>query len=161
MLCENCGKNSATTHIHTVINGVSTEKNLCAQCAHELGFSNNTLGSMLASMFSDFTENQIENQKHCKVCGATFSEIAKTGKLGCSACYDTFYEELLPYLKRVHGSVNHIGKIPNKAPLVIKKSNANIENLKLELSKLVAAEKFEEAAVIRDKIREEEAKNNV
>ena len=56
MLCDNCGKNNATTHIHSVVNGVLTEKNLCGYCAAKEGYGNfagNGFAQMLASMFGD------------------------------------------------------------------------------------------------------------
>ena len=71
-----------------------------------------------------------------------------------------FYNELLPYLKRVHGSTGHVGKIPNNAPLVVKPKTKTIDDLRNELSRLVAEENYEQAAVIRDKIKEMEAKDN-
>ena len=114
MLCEKCGKNSATTHIHTVINGIVREKNLCSQCAMEEGYANNSLSGMLASMFGDTALlRESAAKKVCPVCKTDFSKISKTGKVGCGECYKTFKEELYPYLKRVHSSVKHTGKVPN------------------------------------------------
>ena len=33
MMCQKCGKNIATVHTMTVINGVKDEKYLCSECA--------------------------------------------------------------------------------------------------------------------------------
>ena len=161
MLCEKCGKNHATTHIKTVVNGIVREYNLCDICAANSGYSGNSLTGMLASMFGDISslESFKEKQK-CSVCGASFSDIAKSGKVGCSECYNTFYDELLPYLKRVHGSTKHVGKIPNSAPLAVVPKGETIEQLRSELSRLVSEENYEQAAVIRDKIKEMEAGSN-
>ncbi len=161
MLCEKCKHNHATTHIKTVVNGVVREYNLCEYCAASYGYASNSLTGMLASMFGDITKTQgLENDKKCSVCGATFRDIAKSGKVGCSECYSVFYDELLPYLKRVHGSTKHIGKVPNSAPLMVKPPIDTIEELRNELSRLVANENYEQAAVIRDKIKEMEKKDN-
>ena len=120
MLCEKCGKNNATTHIRSVVNGVVTEKHLCACCAANEGYSDmqgNNLTQLLSSMFGDImAANSSMGAVRCKCCGGAFADIAESGKVGCPECYKTFYNELLPYLKRVHGSTKHIGKIPNKAP---------------------------------------------
>ena len=103
MLCEKCGKNHATTHIKTVVNGVVKEYNLCPYCAAKYGYTTNSLAGMLASMFGEISSGQLsKHQTKCSVCGAAFSDIAKTGKVGCSECYTVFYNDLLPYLKRVH-----------------------------------------------------------
>lgn len=163
MLCEKCGKNQATTHIRSVVNGVVSEKNLCSSCAKEEGyndFGHNSLTSMLASMFGEAPSMPVSSAKRCPVCNLTFNDIARTGRVGCAECYKTFNSELLPYLKRVHGSTKHAGKVPCRAPLMVKPEKATIEDLRLELNRLVSEEKYEQAAVIRDKIREMEGKGN-
>lgn len=156
MLCEKCGKNNATTHIRTVVNGVVTEKKLCGYCAAEEGYnglSHKGLAQMLASMFDDSPALLVDNSIRCSCCNSTFSDIASKGKVGCPECYKTFYNELLPYLKRVHGSTKHSGKIPNRAPLTVKKQEDTVGDLRMKLNDLVRQEKFEEAAIIRDKIK--------
>ncbi len=154
MLCEKCGKNHATTHIKTIVNGVVKEYNLCSLCAAKEGYSSNSLADVLTSMFGDMTSGEITAQQtKCSICGSAFSDIAKSGRVGCSECYTTFYNELLPYLKRVHGSTKHSGKIPNG-------NTSTVEDLRNELSRLVSEEKYEQAAIIRDKIKELEGKDN-
>ena len=162
MKCEKCGLNEATTHIRSVVNGVVNEYNLCSSCAAKSGYkggTHNSLAGMLSSMFGEFLNNGIpENTVKCPVCGATFSDIAKTGKVGCAECYKTFEAELMPYLKRVHGSTKHVGVVPNKSPIMVVEKEETVETLKLKLSQLVGEERYEEAAVIRDKIKELEGK---
>lgn len=160
MLCESCGKNHATTHIRSVVNGVVTEKNLCGYCAAKEGYTSltsNHLGDMLASVFGDvLASGSPAATVRCSCCGSSFSDIAQSGKVGCAKCYQTFYRELLPYLKRVHGSTSHSGKIPNRAPLVVKKTEETVADLRAKLNELVREERFEEAAEIRDKIKKKE-----
>lgn len=161
MLCEKCGKNVATTHIHSVVNGKESEKHLCSECASKEGIGvleDNALNGMLASMFSNaLSLNSSKDKVRCKCCGSTFLDIANKGKAGCPECYKTFYNEFLPYIKRVHGSVNHIGKTLTHISEIADNSTSEIEALKKELSNLVSNEKFEQAAVLRDKIKELEA----
>lgn len=162
MLCDKCGKNTATTHIKKIINGVVTESNLCPDCAAKSGaFYKGGLYDMLASVLGDIPEMSAEDKrKKCAVCGSDFAEIAKTGKVGCAECYKTFYTELYPYLKRIHGTVKHVGKIPNSAPLAVIKNEETADSLRMEMNRLVSEERFEEAAVIRDKIKKLEEKEN-
>ena len=164
MLCDKCGKNTATTHIKQIVNGVVTERDLCSSCAAKEGYgkvSQGSLADMLSSMFGDISPALAGSETvRCPVCGASFSDIAESGKAGCAECYRTFYSELLPYLKRVHGTVKHVGKIPNSAPLSVTPQEETEESLRMELNRLVSEEKFEEAAVIRDKIKKLEEKNN-
>ena len=157
MLCEKCGKNNATAHIKTVVNGVVSKKNLCGYCAAKEGygnFNNNNLTGLLASMLGDaLALNSNTAAVRCDCCKSTFSDIAESGKVGCPQCYNIFYNELLPYLKRVHGSTKHSGKIPNRAPLTVAQSEDSIDALRLKLNRLVREEKYEEAAVVRDEIK--------
>ncbi len=156
MNCENCGKNNATTHIKRVINGVVTEKHLCSVCAAEYGYSKfeqNGIANMLASMLGDFTHSEkISSAQKCGCCGASFYDIVETGKVGCPECYNEFYNQLLPYLKRLHGSVKHMGKVPNNAPLTVVKDD-ELTELRRRLELLVKEEKFETAAQVRDEIK--------
>ena len=156
MFCENCGVNKATTHIHSVVNGVVNEKYLCNHCAASEGYSdinNNNLSQMLSSMFGETLNLPVEkNIVHCDCCGSTFADIANSGRCGCAECYSTFYKQLLPYFKRLHGSTKHTGKTINN----IKDYNnptETIDSLRQLLSKLIQDENYEQAAVIRDKIK--------
>lgn len=163
MLCEKCGKRMANTHIHTVINGNVYDKYLCEQCAMEQGvnlYPQNSLSDMLASMFTGLRDDRPQNEKRCPVCGATFGDVANSGKAGCAECYNTFKTELLPYLKRVHGSTKHIGKTPDNVSFTEIPQRDGIAELREELNRLIAVENYEQAAVIRDKIKEMEAQNN-
>lgn len=157
MLCEKCGKNHATTHIRSVINGVVTERNLCGYCAASEGYgtlADNSLTQMLTSIFGDtLALNSGAATVRCPCCGTTFSRIAETGRVGCPECYKTFNNELLPYLKRVHGSTKHAGKSLGRAQLTVAEAPDSIESLRARMSQLVAEEKFEEAAAVRDKIK--------
>ncbi len=164
MKCEKCLKNTATTHIKRVVNGVATEKYLCSGCAAQQGYaslSNNSFANMLASVFGDTTAAyRQETAKHCSGCNYTFSDIVSTGRVGCEHCYTEFSDELLPYLKRVHGSVNHIGKVPNFAPLAVVDTKSEIDSLRTKLAEHIKNEEFELAATVRDKIRELEKEEN-
>ena len=51
MLCQNCGKNEATTHIKQIVNGDMAESHLCAECAKNLGYSD-----MLSGFGLDLSE---------------------------------------------------------------------------------------------------------
>lgn len=161
MLCEKCGKNIATTHIRSIINGVKTEKHLCAECAAKengASFNDLSLSGMLASMFGDAAPlSPASSLVHCPCCGSTFADISATGKAGCPECYKTFYNEFLPYIKRVHGRVKHIGKSEISGGGDAKNTSETIDSLKQKLADLVREERFEEAAGLRDKIRDLEA----
>ena len=164
MMCEKCGKNPATTHVKTVINGVMHEKNLCAYCAAKEGYGNLnhlSLANMLASMFGDSIQSGRLSSKRCACCGSLFSDIVESGRVGCSECYDTFREELMPSLQRLHGKTTHVGKVPETVQKTPSRED-RLKELREQLSAAVSAEEFEQAAKIRDEIRliEKEDGNN-
>lgn len=158
MLCEKCGKMDATTHIRSVVNGVVHEKHLCSHCAANDGYGDikgNNLSQMLSSMFGDTISNAKNSQlKRCNCCGSTYADIAESGKCGCPECYSTFYEQLLPYFKRVHGSTQHIGKIPSGKSINEAQNKNSIQELRSVLKQLISEEKYEQAAVVRDQIKQ-------
>ncbi len=156
MKCEKCGKYEATTHIRTVANGIVYEKNLCSYCAEAEGLGvtpHNSIDMLFSSLLG---EVKPQVTKKCPLCGAAFSTIAESGKVGCAECYDTFREELLPYIKRLHGSTKHIGNTPES--VIIQKDT--VLELREELRRLITEEKYEQAAIIRDRIKLMEAQTN-
>ena len=157
MLCEICGKNAATTHIRTVVNGEIYEKHICSSCAAKEGYGDiksNNLSELLSSMLgeSNFQFKKSEVTR-CKCCGSSFSDIAESGKCGCAECYSVFYEQLLPYIKRVHGSTEHMGKTLEKTSSEQRKIQEKIDKLRAQLNQLINEEKYEQAAVVRDEIK--------
>lgn len=157
MLCEKCKINQATTHISTTVNGVHIEKNLCSACAAEENLSafGGGLFSMLSTMFEESPQNN--SVERCKLCGKSFADIVHSGRLGCAACYTTFSKQLSPSLKRIHGSMKHVGKY-SKYKNTNQTKTDKLESLKLQLKEAIANEAYEKAAEIRDEIKGLEAK---
>ena len=173
MLCKNCNKNEASFHYTEIINGVKKEIALCDECRNKLGISsldfNIPLG--IPDFFSDFFEEssflpEIEEVKKmkCNDCGITYDEFIDGGRVGCSNCYTTFESKLDAILKNIHGSNFHKGRILN-SPKIKKQTNIEehsksneIQELKNKLKELVKEEKYEEAAKIRDEIKNLENK---
>ena len=165
MLCQNCGNNPASSYVHYVVNGVVKDKYLCSECALKekmQNLYNDDIFKMFSSFFNDETVNKPTNK--CESCGTSFDDILDTGRLGCGKCYDVVYEELLPTLKKVHGSISHIGKRPN---VIIKTNDSDVIkndaenelfNLKIKLKNAIENEEYEKAAIIRDEIRKKEGK---
>ena len=75
--------------------------------------------------------------------------------------YKVFYNELKPSLQRIHGQIRHSGKIASTAEPV-SEEEAKIdekEELKKQMDEAVAAQNFELAAQLRDRIKELEGGN--
>ncbi|NLZ38046.1 MAG: hypothetical protein GX893_00365 [Firmicutes bacterium] len=165
MLCQECQKRVATVHLTRIINGEYTEQHLCEQCAKNKGefdFSHNpfSLQSLLTGLMNvdsqtlmGFTPKKLQ----CNNCGLTYAQFGQIGRFGCSECYQAFGERLVPILRRIHGSTQHVGSEPRRAGGAVK-LRRNIEELKQQLQRLVEEEKFEQAAVVRDQIKKLESR---
>ena len=157
MVCESCGKNPVTMCVKTIINGELTEYSLCAECAQKLGYGNMLTGlgrnfsSLLGGFFGDADPTE-EETVHCKCCGSSFDDIARSGKVGCAECYHTFYDRLIPLIHRIHGNTKHRGKVPGDVPQVL--PNNQLSLMRNELREAINSENFEQAAALRDRIRE-------
>lgn len=151
MLCQNCGKRPVTTHIQKATGGKFETWALCSECAKLLGVDAFGVGDLFSSLFSDSFFPKAKEVR-CTTCGASFSDICSTGKVGCADCYTQMYERLLPSLQRIHGKSRHVGKIPGTASQGAKRAH-RLELLKKQLDDAVAKEEYETAARIRDEIR--------
>lgn len=171
MLCQHCKEKQATTHVKSIVNGEYTEYMLCSDCAKKMGYTNlwSDMHSDIDSLFGSFFANALPARSgatRCRVCGSTYHDIASSGKVGCANCYDLFFGELMPSIRRIHGNTVHCGKKPSKDNTVVdntdnKSDNTDIQinELKSQLDAAVSEQNFELAAQLRDKIKElEESK---
>jgi len=169
MLCDVCGKNPATVHLTEIIDEQMNELHLCEECARNKSAAMEQqfgLSDLLAGM-ADFEKPSSSKDEElvrvkCPVCGLSYADFKKIGRLGCGDCYHTFRKYLAPLLKRIHGSNQHIGKNPSRAKVVTKinKKKTGLPELKIQLQKAISEEAFEEAARLRDQIKEMEAKKD-
>ena len=96
------------------------------------------------------------DQRSCPVCGITFLEFRKQGRLGCPHDYVCFEKELEPLLMNIHGQTQHVGKVPKFCPHGAEQQTQLIR-LRREMKEAVSSEEYERASELRDKIREIEA----
>ncbi|MBQ1991604.1 MAG: UvrB/UvrC motif-containing protein [Clostridia bacterium] len=161
MICELCGKQQASTHIKSMVNGKYTELWLCSGCASKKGYGNifahtgTDFSSFLGNFFGDGLPSRTSASR-CKRCGSSFTDIARSGKVGCSECYTDFFDELLPSIQKIHGNIQHTGKVATNASADVKLAR-KIEKTRQELAIAVKNQNFELAAKLRDKINEMEA----
>jgi len=169
MLCQECNQRDATVHFTKIVNSDKKEFHLCEPCAREKGdFMVKGIGGgfsfhNLLSGFLGFEQGahglqsqtvQQTQTARCSTCGLTYSQFAQVGRIGCADCYEHFQPRLEPLLRRIHGgATTHTGKVPRRTGGLIRKRK-QIEGLRQELQDKIQQEQFEEAAVIRDRIRE-------
>lgn len=164
MLCDICGKNAATVHLTEIINDQMSELHLCEECARQKSMEmeqqfglSDLLGGLVEFEKPALHEKEAVSFLKCANCGLTYAEFKKIGRLGCSECYSTFRKYLGPLLKKIHGSILHFGKSPFKVSRALAKE-PDLQELRFKLQRAVEAEAFEEAAGLRDQIKELEKK---
>ena len=168
MICDGCGKNPATVHLVRIRNGEKREEHLCQSCAQERGeldlfgepgllepkFSlQNLLAGLLHSEAALAPHLPVTYQERCGLCGLTYEEFTRSGRLGCSRCYQDLGARLDPVIRRIHGSATHTGRVPRKAGARAR-SLREADRLRRDLEECIRREDFERAAEIRDRLRE-------
>jgi len=123
-----CKQNPAKVHLTQIVGDKMQKVDLCEECARQKGVK-------------------------CPNCGFTQADFKKAGRLGCSQCYQTFAEGLEGLLKSMHKGTKHVGKVP-QALRQSRELSERLKNLQKKLDRAVSSEDFEQAASLRDEIKE-------
>ena len=159
MTCDLCGKNEATVHLTEIIDEETRELHLCEPCAREKGATaaqHFGLADLLGGLADFGTKPEAgakPSKTACSQCGMTYEDFRKSGRLGCGACYEAFHRYLSPLLKRIHGSTQHVGRVPTSVQTKEAAPANELATLKERLKSAIAQEEFEEAVRLRDRIR--------
>src|SRR5207245_1496282 len=155
MKCQKC-HNPATLHITEVLGDEQFEElHLCEQCANKYLYeppAKTAIQKAPTAEVAEVDEGPF-NQHECPLCGIKFVEFRNTGRLGCPNDYHEFREELTPLLENIHGETRHCGKTPRRQPQT-KQKESELVVLRKMLLQAVNKEAYEEAAKLRDRIRQ-------
>ena len=165
--CDVCKAKEAKVFLTAIVEGKMQKVNLCTACSNERGVDDPT-GFALTELLSGLgtsteTEkpasvgnnapggSEVVTATKCPVCGFTQADFKKTGRLGCSTCYETFSDHLGNLLKAMHKGTRHTGKLPVR---IARRAEftARMRELKDDLEKAVRDENYEDAASLRDQI---------
>ena len=149
--CNLCGKH-ATVHLTQIVNNEIHKLDLCEDCAAAKGVTDPS-GFSLADLLvkASGTERGSSSQLVCEHCGFTQADFKKHGRFGCPACYERFRPILEPVLSNMHKGMTHLGKVPAKS-LERKSRHERLAMLEKELQVAIKAERYEDAARLRDEI---------
>lgn len=159
MLCECCQQHEATIHLTQMINGQTRELHFCEDCAEESGMNVQSVMSIPEILFgmgtseSGGSDEGKEGGKSCPNCHLRSRDFKKNARLGCPRCYEAFGVELAPMLAAMHKGPRHVGKIPESRRQGLEREG-RVAALRMKLDAAVKAERFEEAALLRDQLRE-------
>ncbi len=177
MLCERCNKKKIAVLFRENVNGRIRSLQVCHDCADVLGNTEEleTIGLEVAGSLSPFGQaDEIDlplsvyyppkkssrppsgSSEKCPGCGMTWEEIVKAGKVGCAVCYTVYADELSEAVHSAHGAAEHTGRCSAGHRARAQKLE-KLATLKKRLKEAVSAEKYENAAELRDQIRSLEA----
>jgi len=165
--CERCVEEPASVHLLRVVDGTVSHTHLCPGCAEGMAEETEGLALVLAvpsvlrslgrGTVAEEPAQSVPGSEHkeqfCDVCGTTLTDLKESGLVGCAKCYEAFADYLETLLAGGAEPLEHLGKIPHRGP---ETDNLRHEMLRLQrmLRELVACERFEEAAGVRDRLTE-------
>lgn len=156
MNCDVCKASQATVFLTQIVDGKMQKVNLCESCSKEKGVTDPTgfaLADLLLGLGAAQEMERGGTVQKCPTCGFSQADFKKTGRLGCAACYQTFSDGLATLLKGMHKGTDHVGKVPARARQSIERET-QVRALQRDLRKAVAAEDYESAAQLRDKLKQ-------
>ncbi len=184
MKCQRCGKNEASIHYIEIEDEQKSHLWICEDCARTEGISADLddlddpddpdagsadsaapgpvtdgldvfLGGMLDDVDTAAAAERPAQPADCARCGYSYDQLQENGLLGCPDCYEAFRERILPMLRRYHREIGHVGKAP-RAEGPRASLRREMAELKTAIEVAIASEAFEEAARLRDAIKQKE-----
>jgi protein arginine kinase activator len=158
--CQKCAK-PATYHITDIERGKPREYHFCDEHARqhlapaeEAPEPSLPMGKMAKELVASAAD-----QETCPNCQISFLEFRNSGRLGCPHDYEVFRDQLMPLLEGIHDETRHCGKVPRRAPQNSQRQTELID-LRNQLKRAIAAEKYEDAARLRDRIKQVEQEHS-
>jgi protein arginine kinase activator len=161
-MCSICKEKPATLFF-TKISSDNKKHNmdLCDACAKAKGIDEDPMALLVPDAdimlglgaAQEITQTTGGVELKCHRCGFSQADFKKSGRLGCPECYQVFAEGLGGLLKTMHKGTRHTGK----APEALRQSRDHEErfrSLQKKLSKAIESEDFEQAAQLRDEMKE-------
>jgi protein arginine kinase activator len=163
MLCEKCNNSEALSHLAEISNDFQSELYFCIKCSRNSQI--NMQHNILFTLNTD-EESESDANKKCPNCGLTTEELIYNGQPGCPICYKYFHSFFVSItesslIKKYNGKkpLNYVEIYDGRSN--IQEANKSYFDLldsrsKLEcgLKSAIIEERYEDAAIIRDKLKE-------
>jgi len=163
MVCRKCHKNLATIRYAEVIDGTVTDVMICREC-YERMEQEDSSGFEIAGAAptpkrppapSQKTDT-LARQQVCRSCGMGLPDALQEGRVGCAVCYEQFGPQLDAYLEARHAGLEHRGKTPH-LDNAREQARTELQTKRALLRSALETENYEDAAVLRDAIRDLES----
>jgi protein arginine kinase activator len=148
-------------HLTEIVNKQKKELHLCQACAEQQQLVKQqelNLPAILQTLIGQHVGPLSDEMARltCPACGIKYMEFRADGRLGCPHDYEAFRIGLEPLLQQFHRAGRHVGKFPRRHGAASARQ-AELVQLRQRLRQAVEAESYEEAARLRDLIRQKEA----
>jgi protein arginine kinase activator len=160
--CQLCS-NPATVHLTNIIEGQKQKLHLCQECAekqHLIQQDDLNLSTILQTVIGQHVGPVSDELARltCPECGIKYMEFRAAGRLGCPHDYAAFRTALAALVEKIHRHGRHVGKIPTHFQ-ENRQWQAEVVRLRRQLRTAVETEAYEEAARLRDLLRQKEARH--
>ncbi|MCB9898105.1 MAG: UvrB/UvrC motif-containing protein [Planctomycetes bacterium] len=157
--CDRCDS-PATVHMTDIKQGEKTERHFCEECARAMQVPqpSKELAKLLKSfepIHSMARRKLAQTNLACPECGMTYAEFRQQGRFGCPHDYKAFGDEVVKLLQRIHGSTEYSGPAPDGRTIEGGKLVDEVTLIRARLEQAVAEEDYEQAARLRDEIRQQ------
>lgn len=158
MKCDSCNDNEATVHYTEIEGTEKREIHLCESCYQQqkaapvqkmVDFAEMLKGLLTTAL----KEEGVGPQAMCPACGITLAEFRAGGRFGCPEDYRVFRDTIIPLLEKIQIGPRHLGSVPSRAGEQLQRENELIR-LRRDLERAVQREEYEQAALLRDRIRQ-------
>lgn len=151
--CENC-KKPCVIHLTQIINAEVKKADMCETCPHAKQFQDPLQFGLMEKLLGIAMQQGLPTSGKslvCDHCGYSEAEFHKTGRLGCSECYNVFVTPKMEILRKIQDAEVHKGKSPrNQDKRTLRQ---NIAQLNKDLLDAIELEDYERAAQLRDQLK--------
>ena len=153
----------ASVHLTETVDGTRRELHLCGPCAGKAGLAPPEPAARARPGGGRRPPDRPARRRAGRRAGRrdlprlrapSFMEFRTGGRLGCPNDYEVFARGLLPLLQPAHGATRHVGKAPRRRAPAGRSARLR---LRARLREAVAREDYEQAATLRDQLRQKDA----
>jgi len=167
MKCQKCNR-PATEHITEILEkGKVLQLHFCEKHAREYVAQVDLQAAKNSTAWTQATASPeaapqppaveipgLDTTKACPVCGLTLGDFRQKGRFGCPHDYEAFATELEDLLLAIHGASEHHGKRPRRGGSTGTSRRTQLIRLRQDMQQAIAAEDYELASQLRDRMKE-------